>query len=211
MHTHPGEGEGTLLSVSNGRDLWQAERLGQGAWENVSRIESVRGVRDHERPNRRGSATNFFRGRTSRAWPRFCAICSTAWCGRGSESIRQAEPRTYPSGRRLVEGGSAAAGLFRGILADRRCRASVIFISMRAHTGRRRVEWWGPSTTGAAIGCWCRWSFAIPSSIVRCRPRRVLVCSPSSPATAEIEDETATVTAEMTRPPGELTQASAAR
>ena len=83
MHTHPGEGEGTLLSVSDGRDLWQAERLGQGAWENVSRINLSEVFAIMNGPTGAGSATNFFRGRTSRAWPRFCAICAPAWCGRG--------------------------------------------------------------------------------------------------------------------------------
>ena len=38
MHTHPAEGEGTMLAVSDGSALWRAERTGQRAWENVTRI-----------------------------------------------------------------------------------------------------------------------------------------------------------------------------
>ena len=74
-----------------------------------------------------------------------------------------------------------------------------------------RVEWWGPSTTGGGDRLLVQMEFRHP---VFNRPLPAETCTrlfAFQPGGAEIEDETATVTAEMTRRAGELAPRSTAR
>ncbi len=147
MHTHPEGGEGTMLSVSDGRDLWQAERPGSGAWENVTRVNlsEVFSVMN-------GPAGPQLRGEFLQR-PHFQGIlpllrnlsCRLVWA-RG-EVIRQAGvklihlvgvwPKEEAQKRASAEDAWPTA-------LPRQCH---LYLDERTYWPKR-VEWWGPFTAG---------------------------------------------------------------
>jgi hypothetical protein len=209
MHTHPGEGEGTLLSVSDGHVLWQAERSDQGAWENVTRLNLAQvfsvmngpahaQLRDEflRRPHFQGMTPLLLDLRGRLAWAR-------------SEIVRQA------GGDRIHLVGVWSSEEARQLCpADRPWPSALprqCHLYLDAHTyWPQRLEWWGPSTTGGADRLLVQMEFRNP---VFNHPLPVETCNrlfAFQPGAAEVEDETASVTAEMSKRAGELVVEAAA-
>ncbi|MGH7171068.1 MAG: hypothetical protein ACRELG_12385 [Gemmataceae bacterium] len=210
MHMNPGESEGTLLSVSDGRELWQAERLGQGAWENVTRVKlsevfaimsgpgSAR-LRDEflQRPHFQGMAPLLRNLRQRLVWARSEVIRPD-----GDERIHlvgvwsQAEARKQSVSEETWP-----------IALPRQCH---VYLDARSYWPRR-VEWWGPNKAGGDDRLLVQMEFRNP---VFNRPLSAETCArlfAFHPGNAKVEDETARVTAEMSKRARELTPASAAR
>jgi hypothetical protein len=210
MHTHPGEGDGTLLSVSDGRDLWQAERPGQGAWENVTRVNlsevfaimngpSGARLRDEflQRPHFQGMAPLLRNLRNRLVWAHSEVIRQA-----GRQRIHLVGVWSKEEARRQASSEDAWP-----IALPRQCH---VYLDARTYWPQR-IEWWGPSTAGGADHLLVQMEFREP---VFNRPLPAETCArlfAFHPGNAEVEDETASVTAEMTKRAGELTQASAAR
>lgn len=210
MHTHPADGEATTLSVSDGRELWRAERSGQGAWENVTRINLAevfalmngpagQQLREEflQRPHFQGMTPLLRNLRGRLIWAR-------------SELLRQ-----DGSERIHLVGVWSKEESMRQTAPDQPWPAALprqCHLYLDAHTyWLQRVEWWGPSKTGGADHLLVQMEFRDP---VFNRPLPPQTCArlfAFHPGGAEVEDETATVTAEMTKRAGELTQPSTAR
>lgn len=203
MHTHPGEGEGTLLSVSDGRVLWQAERTGQGSWENVTRLNlsevfSIMNgparaqLREEflQRPHFQGMRPLLLDLRGRLVWARSELVRQNGgdrihlvgvW---PSDEARQLSPADHPWPSAL----------------PRQCH---LYLDARTYWPQR-LEWWGPSTAGGADRLLVQMEFRNP---VFNHPLPAETCArvfAFQPGAAEVEDETATVTAEMSRRAGEL-------
>ncbi|HZU38509.1 MAG TPA: hypothetical protein VFA18_21470 [Gemmataceae bacterium] len=210
MHTHPSEGESTMLSVSDGRELWRAERSGQGAWENVTRVNlsevfallngpAGRQLREEflQRPHFQGMTPLLRNLRSRLVWAR-------------GELLRQS------SGERIHLVGvwskeealkHVAPNQSWLIALPRQCH-----LYLDAHSyWPERVEWWGPTTTGGPDRLLVQMEFRNP---VFNRPLPPQTCNrlfSFHPGTVEIADETATITAELSKRATELTRPSTSR
>lgn len=210
LHTHPAGGEGTTLSVSDGRVLWRAERSGQGAWEDVTRLNlsevfavlngpSGPQLREEflQRPHFQGMTPLLRNLRGRLVWARGELLRQSGkerlhlvgvWSK--SEALRQAAPdKPWPSS------------------LPRQCH-----IYLDVHTSwPERIEWWGPSTAGGVDRLLVQMEFRNPV-VNRSLPDQTCArLFAFHPGTAEVKDETATVTAELTKRAGELTQPSTPR
>ena len=209
MRTHPGEGEGTLLMVSDGRCLWKAERPGEGDWENVTRLNlsevfavmngpAGSQLRDEflQRPH--------FQGMT----PLLCNLRDRLVWVRG-EVIRQGEAE-----RIHLVGVWSKEEAAKHVSAEepwptalpRQCH---LYLDARTYWPQR-VEWWGPIAVAGSDRLLVQMEFRHP---VFNRPLAVDVCArlfAFQPGKVEIEDSTARVAAEMTRRAGELTPQTSA-
>jgi hypothetical protein len=210
MHTHPAGGEGTMLSVSDGRELWQAERSGKGEWENVTRVNlsevfaAMNGpagpqLREEflQRPHFQGMLPLLRDLRCRLVWARSEMIRQA-----GGERIRLVG--VWPKEEALRH--AAPDQPWPGAL-PRQCH---LYLDARTYWPER-IEWWGPSKAGGADCLLVQMEFRNP---VFNRPLPPQTCArlfAFQPGAAEVGDETATVTAEMTKRAGELTQPSAAR
>lgn len=210
LHTHPDGGEGTTLSVSNGRVLWRAERSGQGAWENVTRLDlsevfsimngpTGQQLRDEflQRPHFQGMTPLLRSLRSRLVWARGELIRHSGkerihlvgvWSK--AEALRQAAPdQPWPSS------------------LPRQCH-----VYLDAHTNwPERIEWWGPSTAGGADRLLVQMEFRNPVFNHPLPDQECARLFSFQPGTADVQDETATVTAEMTKRAGELTPPSTPR
>jgi hypothetical protein len=210
MHTHAGEGEGTLLMVSDGRDLWQAERPGQGAWENVTRLNlaevfavmngpSAAQLRDEflERPHFQGLTPLLRALRNRLVWARGEVIRKS-----GRERIHLVGVWSREEASKHVEPDEPwPTGL------PRQCH---LYLDARTYWPER-VEWWGPNAVRGADHLLVQMEFRNP---VFNHPLSPEVCEKLfafQPGQAEVEDETASVAAEMTKRAGELEPRGAAQ
>jgi hypothetical protein len=202
MHTHFGEAEGTLLMVSDGRELWEAERSGEGAWENVTRLNlpevfsvmngpTASRLRSEflQRPHFQGM-TPLLRNLHSRlVWARREVLHHD-----GAEQIHLVG--VWPKeevAKRAPPDAPWPTGL------PRQCH---LYLDARTYWAQR-VEWWGPSG-GSSDHLLVQMEFRNP---VFNRPLSADVCArlfAFQPGNADVEDETARVTAEMSRRAGEL-------
>jgi hypothetical protein len=210
MHTQPGMGEGTLLMVSDGRELWQAERPADGDWENVTRLNLsevfalMNGpagpqLRDEflQRPHFQGMTPLLRNLRCRLVWAR-------------AEVIRQS------SGDRV-----RLIGVWPKEEADKHAssekpwptalpRQCHLYLDARSFWPRR-VEWWGPMASGGSDRLLEQMEFR---DVVVNRPLPAPTCArlfAFHPGNVEIEDETARVTAEMSKRAGELAPQGTAR
>ncbi len=210
LHTHPAGGEGATLSVSDGRDLWRAERSGQGAWENVTRLNLCEvfalmngpagpQLREEflQRPHFQGMVPLLRSLRGRLVWARGELLRHNGsdrihligvWSK--TEALRQVAPnQPWPSS------------------LPRQCH-----VYLDAHTyWPQRVEWWGPNTAGGDDRLLVQMEFRNP---VFNHPLSEQMCArlfSFHPGTSEVEDETATVTAEVSKRANELTQPSTPR
>lgn len=210
MHTRAGEGEGTLLSVSDGRTLWQAERPGSGTWENVTRLNlaDVFALMNGpvgpqlrkeflQRPHFQGMTPLLINLRGRLVWAKIERLRSTngerlhlvgVWPK--EEAMKFAPPdRPWPTA------------------LPRQCH---VYLDGRTSLPQR-VEWWGPNAPGGDDRLLMQMEFR---NAVFNRPlpdeecRRLFAFQPGE---AEVEDETATVTAEMSKRANELAPRSATR
>jgi hypothetical protein len=210
LHTHPSEGEGTMLSVSDGHEWWQAERSGKGAWENVTRLNlsevfaAMNGptgpqLREEflQRPHFQGMLPLLRDLRCRLVWARSDVIRQA-----GGERIRLVG--VWPREEVLKH---APPDQPWPMAMPRQCH---LYLDARTFWPQR-IEWWGPSAVGGTERLLVQMEFRNP---VFNRPLSPQICArlfAFQPGGAEVEDETASVTAEMTRRAGELTQPSAAR
>ena len=205
MHTHLGESEGTLLMVSDGREFWQAMRPGQGPWENVTRLNlsevfsTMNGsagpqLRDEflSRPHFQGMTPLLSNLRHRMVWARNETIGERihligVWPK--EEAAKLAPPEeAWPTG------------------LPRQCH---LILDARTYWPQR-VEWWGPVAANGVDRRQVQMEFRNP---VFNRPLAADVCTrlfAFQPGDASIEDETASVTAEMNKRAGELTARSSA-
>ncbi len=204
MHTHPGTDEGTSLSVSDGRTLWQADRPGPGAWENVTRLNLsnlfalMNGpagpqLRNEflQRPHFQGMTSLLIHLRDRLVWAK-------------SERLRQSNGEVI----HLVGVWSKEEAL-RIVPPDypwpaalpRQCH---LFLDAQTYWPKR-VEWWGPNANGDSVDrMLVQMEFRNP---VFNRPLSDDECQrlfAFHPGETDIEDRTPTVTAEMTKRAGEL-------
>ncbi len=210
MHTHPAEGEGTMLSVSDGRELWRAERSGQGAWENVTHLnlsevfaimDGPAGQRLREeflqRPHFQGMTPLLRRLRYQLVWTQGELIRQNSGARIhlvGVWSKEEARKRVPPNQPWLVA-------------LPRQCH---LYLDARTYWPQR-VEWWGPHTSGGTDRLLVQMEFRNP---VFNRPLSDETCARLfvfNPGTTEFDDQTASVAAELSRRAGELTQPSTAR
>jgi hypothetical protein len=209
MRTHPGEGEGTLLMVSDGRYLWEAERPGKGEWENVTRLNlpevfavmngpSESQLRDEflQRPHFQGMTPLLRNLRNRLVWAR-------------GELIRQGEAeRIHLVGVWPKEEAAKHASPQESwpTALPRQCH---LYLDARTYWPQR-VEWWGPVVAAGSDRLLVQMEFRHP---VFNRPLTADVCAQLfafQPGKVEIEDETARVAAEMTRRAGELAPSTSA-
>jgi hypothetical protein len=210
MHTHLGGSDGTLLSVSDGRELWQAERSGQGAWDNVTRVNLSEVFSVMNGPARDRLRDEFLRR------PHFQGMMSLLATLRGRLVWARGEVVRQSGGERIHLVGVWPKDEARKYAPPDRPWPSAlprqchVYLDARTYWPQR-LEWWGPQAAGGADRLLVQMEFRNP---VVNRPLPAAKCSrlfAFQPGTAEIEDETASVAAEMTRRAGELTQANAAR
>ncbi|HTU19931.1 MAG TPA: hypothetical protein VMG10_17845 [Gemmataceae bacterium] len=210
MHTHVGAGDGTLLSVSDGRDLWQAERPGQGAWKNVTRVDlsevfaimngpSGARLRDEflQRPHFQGMAPLLRNLRSRLVWARSEVIHQA-----GSKCIRLVGVWSRQEARKLIADEETWP-----IALPRQCH---VYLDARSYWPLR-LEWWGPSTADGADRLLMQMEFRNP---VFNRPLPSETCArlfAFHPGNVEVEDETASVTAEMSKRARELAPQTTAR
>jgi hypothetical protein len=210
MHTHPAEGEGTMLSVSDGQQLWRAGRSGKGPWENVTHINlsevfaAMNGpvgqqLREEflQRPHFQGMTPMLRHLRTHLVWAQADLLRQTSG-GRirlvGVWSKEEAMKKVAPNQPWIAA-------------LPRQCH---LYLDARSYWPQR-VEWWGPTTAGGPDRLLVQMEFRNP---VLNRPLSADVCArlfAFHPGDAEVEDETATVTAELSKRAGELTQPSTPR
>ncbi|MHB1422637.1 MAG: hypothetical protein ACYC3I_05465 [Gemmataceae bacterium] len=210
MHTHPDQGEGTMLAVSDGREQWRADRAGDGGWENVTHVNlsevfavmngpAESKLRDEflQRPHFQGMTPLLRNLRCSMVWAR-------------SELLRRA------GGQRIhLVGVWPKEVARRHTVPDqpwpsalpRQCH---VYLDGRTYWPER-VEWWGPSTAGGADRLLVQMEFRDPVFNRPLTPEtcaRLFVFHPGASAFA---DETSRVTAEMTKRASELTPPSTVR
>jgi hypothetical protein len=208
MRTHLGESEGTLLMVSDGRDLWQAVRPGEGAWENVTRLNlsevfsvmngpSGPKLRDEflQRPHFQGMTPLLRNLRQRLIWARSATIhrgeaeqihLVAVWPKEDAAKLAPPE-KPWPTG------------------LPRQCH---LYLDARTYWAQR-LEWWGPTAAAGADRLQVQMEFRNP--IVN-RPLPAEACArlfAFQPGDASIEDETARVMTEMTKRAGELTAQAA--
>lgn len=210
MHTHPAEGEGTLLSVSDGRNLWQAERSGRGAWDRVTRVDlsevfavmngpAAAQLRDEflQRPHFQGMTPLLRNLRGRLVWAR-------------SELLRQGGGQhihlvgVWPklqAWRCTLADGSWPVGL------PRQCH---LYLHPRTYW-LERLEWWGPNTAGGTDRLLVQMEFRNPAFNRPLPPERCARLFAFQPGAAKVEDETPFVTAELTKRADELTPPSTTR
>lgn len=204
MHTHPGGGEGTMLSVSDGHYLWQAERPGSGGWENVTRVNLSEVFSVMSGPAEPQLRCEFLQR------PHFQGIlpllrnlsCRLVWA-RG-EVIRQAGVKlihlvgVWPKEKALKY---APADEAWPAALPRQCH---LYLDAQTYWPRR-VEWWGPFTAGGVDRLLVQMEFRDP---VLNRPLTDDVCARlfafQPGGEVEVEDDTAMVTAEVAKRAGEL-------
>jgi hypothetical protein len=209
IHTHPDETEGVILSVSDGRELWRAERSGQGAWENVTHVNlsevfaimngaAGRRLREEflQRPHFQGMTPLLRNLRSRLVWAR-------------GELLRQSSgERIHLVGVWSKEEALKHAAPNQPWLVGlpRQCH---LYLDARSYWPQR-VEWWGPNTPGDPDRLLVQMEFRNP---VFNRPLSAEACMrlfTFHPGAVEIADETATITAEITKRANELSQPSAA-
>lgn len=210
MHIHPSENEGTLLSVSDGHNLWQAERPGSGTWENITRLNLadvfalMNGpagpqLRNEflQRPHFQGMTPLLINLRGQLVWSKY-------------ERLRQS------GGERIhLVGVWPTKEAAKFAPPDRPWPTSMphqCHVYLDAHTyWPQRVEWWGPNTVNGVDCLLVQMEFRNP---VFNRPLPNDECNrlfAFHPGEAVVEDQTPTVAAEMTRRANELTPRSATR
>jgi hypothetical protein len=210
MHTHPIEGEGTMLSVSDGRELWRAERSGQGAWENVTRVNlsevfaimngpAGRQLRDEflQRPHFQGMTPLLRHLRSHLVWAR-----SEMLRQNGGERIHLVGVWSKEETLKHVAPNQPWL-----IALPRQCH---VYLHARSYWPQR-VEWWGPHTAGGQDRLLVQMEFRNP---VFNRPLSAETCArlfAFHPGGAAVEDQTVSVAAEVTKRAGELTQPSTPR
>jgi hypothetical protein len=210
MHTHPAEGEGTVLSVSDGRELWRAEGTGQGAWENVTRVDlsevfaimngpAGRQLRDEflQRPHFQGMTPLLRNLRRRLVWAQ-----SELLRQNGGERIHLVGVWSKEEALKHVAPNQPWL-----IALPRQCH---LYLDARSYWPQR-VEWWGPHTAGGADRLLVQMEFRNP---VFNRPLSAQTCARLfvfHPGKAAVKDETVSVTAEVTKRAGELTQPTTPR
>jgi hypothetical protein len=203
MRTHLGESEGTLLMVSDGRDLWQGTRPGEGPWENVTRLRLTEVFSTMNGPAGPQLRDEFlqrphFQGMT----PLLCSLRSRLIWARSEVTHHASGDRIHLVGVWSKEETAKLAPPEEAWPTNlpRQCH-----LYLDAHNyWAQRVEWWGPTATNGADRLLVQMEFRNP---VFNRPLTADECErlfAFQPGNASIDDETASVTAEMTKRAGEL-------
>jgi hypothetical protein len=203
MHTHPGETEGTLLMVSDGREVWRGERSGTGPWENVTRLRlpevfaAMNGpaapqLRSEflQKPHFQGMTPLLHNLRSRLIWAK-----SEQLHRAGGDQIHLVAVWPKEEMARLAPPEEPwPIGL------PRQCH---LYLDART-CWPQRVEWWGPTTGRAADRLLVQMEFRNP---IFNHPLPANECArlfTFHPGDVPVEDETESVTAEMSRRAREL-------
>lgn len=208
MHTHPGEGEGTTLSVSDGCVQWEAERSAQGAWENVRRTNLAEVFSVMNGPGGPQVRHEFlerlhFQGMT----PLLRSLRGRLVWARSERIHRDSGERIHLVGvwPRAEALRQAAPGQPWPTALPRQCH---VYLDAR-NDWPERVEWWGPNSPGGEDSLLVQMEFRNPvfnHPLPAEKCARVFAFHPGS---VEIDDKTATVAAELSRRAGELSTQAA--
>lgn len=197
MHTRLGEAKGTLLMVSDGRYLWQADRTGEGQWQNVRRLNlhevfsamngpSSMQLQDEflQRPHFQGMTPLLRNLRRRLVWAR-------------SETIRKGGKEVI----HLVGVWSKEDELFKLLPADQPWPAALprqCHIYLDAVTAwPRRVEWWGPSAVNGDDRLLAQIEYRDPVFKHELPPDVCARTFAFQPGDVSVADETARVAAEQ--------------
>jgi len=203
MHTHPGETEGTLLTVSDGRQLWRGERSGTGPWENVSRVNLSEVFAVMNGPSAPQLRSEFL------CKPHFQGMTPLLRNLRGRLVWAKSELLRRAGGDQIhLIGVWPKDEIARLAPPDepwptglpRQCH---LYLDART-CWAQRVEWWGPTAGVGDDRLLVQMEFRNP---VFNRPLPAEVCArlfSFHPGDVLIEDETRSVTAEMSRRADEL-------
>jgi hypothetical protein len=196
--------------VSDGRESWQAVRAGDGPWENVTRLnlsevfsiltgpsETVLRNEFLQRPHFQGMMPLLRNLRSRLVWARGETIRQA-----GGAQLRLVGVWPNEESAKLSPSGQSWPG---GL--PRQCH-----LYLDAHTyWPRRVEWWGPSSAGGVDHLLVQMEFRDP---VVNHPLAADMCErlfTFHPGDASVEDETESVTADLTKRALELAAEKTAR
>jgi hypothetical protein len=209
MHTHLGATEATHLTVSDGRNLWRGERSGAGPWENVTRLHLLDVFAIMNGPAAAQLRSEFLQK------PHFQGMTPLLRNLRSRLVWAKSDRQHHPEGDHIhVVGVWPKEEMARLAPPEepwptglpRQCH-----VYLDAQTcWPQRIEWWGPIPGDGADRLLVQMEFRHP---VCNRPLPDDVCTrlfSFQPGNAEIEDETASVMAEMSRRAGELAARGAA-
>jgi hypothetical protein len=210
MHTHMGEAEGTLLMVSDGRQSWQAVRSGEGPWENVTRLNLSEVFAVMSGPSETVLHEEFFqRPHFQGMMPLLRSLRSRLVWARG-ETTRKAGGEQL----RLVGVWSQEESA-KFSPADKPwpvCLPRQCLLYLDSHTyWPERVEWWGPSAAGGVDRLLVQMAFRNP---VVNHPLAADACErlfAFHPGDVSVEDETKSVTADLSHRAEQLAAENAAR
>jgi hypothetical protein len=203
MHTHLTEGEGTMLAVSDGRELWRAERSGQGAWQNVTHVNLSEVFAVMNGPAGQQLREEFLQR------PHFQGMTPLLRNLRSRLVWARAELLRLSSGERIHLTGVWSKEEARKRVAPnqpwlaalpRQCH---LYLDARSYWPQR-VEWWGPTTADGPDRLLVQMEFRNPVFNHPLPPQTCARLFVFHPGAATIEDETATITAEMAKRASEL-------
>jgi hypothetical protein len=203
MHTHPGGSDGTLLMLSDGQALWQAERAGEGPWENVKRLNLVEVLSSLNGPAAAQLRDEFFQRPHFQGMTPLLRNLRSRLIWARSETLRHGEgEQIHLTGVWSKEDAAKLAppdhpwptGL------PRQCH---LYLDAKTYWPIR-VEWWGPITADATDRLLVQMEFRNPVFNRRLPEEECRRLFAFHPGAATVEDETATVTAELSKRAGEL-------
>ncbi len=209
MHTHMGEAEGTLLMVSDGRQSWQAVRSGEGPWENVTRLNLSEVFAVMSGPSETVLHEEFFRRPHFQGMTPLLRSLRSRLVWVHGETIRQASEQLRLVGVWSQEESARLAPADKPwpVGLPRQCH---LFLDAQTFWPQR-VEWWGPSASGGVDRLLVQMEFRNP---VVNHPLAADECErlfAFHPGDASVEDETKSVTADLSKCAEQLAVENAAR
>jgi hypothetical protein len=197
MHTRLGDAKGTLLMVSDGNDLWQADRSGEGAWENVRRTNLTEVFSAMSGPSASQLLEEFLQR------PHFQGMTPLLRNLRQRLIWARCETVRKSSGERIHVVGvwSKEAELFKLLPADQpwpKALPRQCHIYLDGHTAwPRRVEWWGPVAAGGDDRLLVQMEYRDPVFNHPLPPDTCARLFAFQPGDVAVADETARVAAEQ--------------
>jgi hypothetical protein len=149
MHTKQGDGEGTLLTVSDGATLWEANRVGSGEWDSVTRLDLAPVIDALD-----GEGTAALLRMEFLTSPRFAGIVPLLRDLRVRMNWVGIQSVNYAGKRRLRLTGVWTPDFATYIRLEQAWPAGLpeqCRLDLDPQTlWPNRLEWWGPATDGAA-------------------------------------------------------------
>jgi hypothetical protein len=189
VRTHVGKEVGTLLNVSDGVNLWQARRAGDGPWASVTRLCLQDVIATINAPGASPSLrSEFFGGPMFSGGEPLVFTLRNCFIWVKQESVRRAEgdrvelTGVWPPARlqELPPDKPWPAGL------PRRCLLSLDAATLWPH----RLEWWGPGSGNDADVLLAEVEFCSPVVNRPLSPEQCARTFAFDPGDAEVKDRT---------------------